>query len=212
LASYGLWVTQPPGLQVRVPPTSSHVPALLPGERRFWADEHFPHGGDQLWRMSVEDSLLQHTRLCSSEDAIASFDSALNRRVVTPGGIDHVFALLPRRYRRLRARIDGRAESGLETLLRLAAEAEGWRVDIQVRIPGVGRVDVLIDGWLVIELDGAKWHDGETSQEEDRRRDAELTLRGYRWHRFRSSQVLTQMPLCLEVIRTILADGRPASR
>lgn len=171
--------------------------------------EHFTNGSDQQWRMSVQDSLLQYAKLCSEEDAIASFDSALNTGLLSPNGLNDLFSVKPRRLRRLLSRIDGKSASGLETLLRLAAEAEGWHVEIQVEITGVGRVDVLIDGWLAIELDGARWHDNHQAQEEDRRRDAELVRHGYRWHRFRSSQVLTQMPLCIDVIRTILASGRP---
>jgi very-short-patch-repair endonuclease len=210
LATHGVWVTRPGGLWIGVPRSASHVAPLLPGEHRLWVNERFPEDGDKKWRMSLQDSLVQVARLSGEDDAIASFDSALNKRLLTPNGLDQAFAALPRRLRRLRAHLDGRADSGLEILLRLAAEAEGWRVDIQVFISGVGRVDLLIDGWLVIELDGARWHDDDASQDEDRRRDAELILLGYRWHRFRYAQVLEDMPLCLAVIRSILSGGRPA--
>ncbi|HYI34070.1 MAG TPA: DUF559 domain-containing protein [Glaciibacter sp.] len=209
LSSYGIWVTRSTGLWIQVPESASHVSQLRPGEHRLWMREHFTNRSDQQWRMSVQDSLLQYAKLGSEEDVTAAFDSALNTGLLSRSALDDVFSVMPRRLRRLLSRIDGKAASGLETLLRLAAEAEGWHVEIQVEIAGVGRVDVLIDGWLVIELDGARWHDNHQSQEEDRRRDAELVRRGYRWHRFRSSQVLTQMPLCIDVIRTILASGRP---
>ncbi|WP_166791657.1 endonuclease domain-containing protein [Cryobacterium frigoriphilum] len=173
--------------------------------------ERFPRHTDIRWRMSVADSLLQFAGLGAGCDAIASMDSALNKGLVSPSELEQVIALLPRRLRRLLGRLDGRAQSGLETLLRIAAEDAGWTVQIQVVISRVGRVDVLIDGWLVIELDGARWHDDDQSRDEDSRRDAELTLLGYRYHRFRSRQVLDEMPLCLAVIRTILASGRPAT-
>lgn len=159
----------------------------------------------------MQDALVQHARFACEADAIASIDSALNKRLLTQRGLTDIFEVLPRRLRRLRHRVDGSADSGLETLFRLAAQAQGWRVETQVRIPGVGRVDLLIDGWLVVELDGAAWHDDDASQERDRRRDADLILLGYRWHRFRASQVLGEMPTCLAVIRTILASGRPVA-
>lgn len=159
--------------------------------------------------MSLRDSLAQYARIGTAHDVIASIDSALNKRLLKLHELDDLFLVLPRRLRRLLARVNGKADSGLETLLRLAAEEEGWRVDIQVQVPRVGHVDILIDGWLVIELDGAEWHDTKEAQDEDRRREAELCLLGYGWHRFRYDQVLNQMPLCLEVIRTILASGRP---
>ena len=61
----------------------------------------------------------------------------------------------------------------------------------------------------MIEFDGAQWHDDELSRERDARRDTEAILLGLRYHQFRARQVLEDMPLCLAVIRTILASGRP---
>lgn len=209
VASYGVWVTRPSGLWVQSAPTAARLPATKYGEHRLWSPEYFPHSGDMRWRVSLPDSLVQAVRMSSPEDAIASLDSALNHGLLTQALADRIFAVLPRRYRRFAAHLNGLADSGLETLLRLAAEAEGWRVEVQVKIVGVGKVDLLIDGWLVVELDGAEWHDDELSQDEDSRREAELTLLGYGWHRFRYRQVMEELPQCLEVIRTILASGRP---
>jgi very-short-patch-repair endonuclease len=209
LATYGVWVTRPSGLWVQSPPTAARLPQTDSGEHRLWSPEHFPFAGDRQWRMSLPDSLLQAVRLSSAEDAIASLDSALNLRLLTPALVGRIFDVLPRRYRRLALRLNGKAESGLETMLRLAAEGEGLRVEVQVSLPGVGRVDLLIDGWLVIELDGGQWHDDEASQDEDRRREAEMTMLGYGWHRFRYKQIMEDLPGCLDVIRTKLASGRP---
>jgi very-short-patch-repair endonuclease len=210
LATYGIWVTRATGLWIGTPQGRGRLPSALPGEHRLWVREQHPTTDGKLWRMSVSDSLTQYARLASFVDTVAAFDSALHQRLLTRAGLDDIVSGLPRRYRRLATRVDGRADSGLETLIRLAAQMEGWRVEIQVKIAGVGRVDILIDGWLVIELDGGEWHDDAASQDEDRRRDAQLTLLGYRWQRFRSRQVLGDLEGCLQVIRTILASGRPA--
>ncbi|GAA1691834.1 hypothetical protein GCM10009792_09720 [Microcella alkalica] len=48
---------------------------------------------------------------------------------------------------------------------------------MQVVIPGVGRVDLVIEGRVVVEVDGREWHRGE--QERDYWRDLELARRGY---------------------------------
>ncbi|HYI32280.1 MAG TPA: DUF559 domain-containing protein [Glaciibacter sp.] len=210
LATYGIWVTRTTGLWIGTQQGRGRLPSTLPGEHRLWVRERHLCTDDKLWRMSVSDSLAQFARFAPYVDAVASFDSALNQRLLTRAALDDLIGSLPRRYRRLASGVDGRADSGLETLIRLAAQAEGWRVEIQVKIVGVGRVDILIDGWLVIELDGGEWHDDAASQDEDRRRDAELTLLGYRWQRFRSRQVLGDLEGCLRVMRTILASGRPA--
>ncbi|TFB52476.1 endonuclease domain-containing protein [Cryobacterium tagatosivorans] len=212
LASHGIWVTRPTGLWIASPPDASHLEPTAPGERRLWVRDRFPEVADRQWRVSPRDAVAQFARIGGESDVVASIDSALNKRLLSASDLDEVFATVPRRLRRLRRRVNGRADSGLETLLRLAAEDQGWRVEVQVRISGVGRVDVLIDGWLVIELDGGQWHDDEQSRDVDRRRDAELVLRGYRWHRFRHDQVLNRMPECLAVIRALRAGGRPAAR
>jgi hypothetical protein len=36
----------------------------------------------------------------------------------------------------MRKKVRAAAQSGLETIMRLACEAEGWRVDIQIYIDG----------------------------------------------------------------------------
>lgn len=209
LASHGIWVTEVSGVWLGTPQGTSGVPPTGPGEHRLWVREHFPSNDDRRWRVSVGDALVQHISRVPAGDAIASIDSALHQRLTTYIQLDEVFARLPRRLRGLRRRVNAQSQSGLESIFRIAAEDAGWRVDIQVKISRVGHVDILIDGWLVIELDGAEWHDDDSARDEDSRRDAELILLGYRYHRFRHGQVLTQMPLCLEVVRAILAEGRP---
>ncbi|WP_345068448.1 endonuclease domain-containing protein [Leifsonia kafniensis] len=211
LLSLGVWVTKPAGLWLGTAVGASRVPPTEQGEHRIWVREHFPSSDERRWRMSVSDSLEQYARLGSAPDIVASIDSALNAGLVTADRLDEIFARLPRRVQRLRHRVNGKSQSGLESLFRIAAEDAGWKVDIQVKVSRVGHVDILIDGWLVVELDGSEWHDTPEAQEEDRRRDAELILLGYRYHRFRHSQVLHRMPLCLDVVRTILASGRPLS-
>jgi very-short-patch-repair endonuclease len=209
LASYGVWVTRPSGLWVGNVQGSSRLPNTASGEHRLWVREHFPRRTDRQWRMSLPDALVQFSRLESEADLIASIDSAMHQRLLSRRELDLVIGVLPRRLRRIGGLVNPLADSGQETLMRLGAEGEGWQVEVQVKIDGVGRVDLLINGWLVVELDSRQWHDNEPSQDEDHRRNAELTLRGYRWHRFRPAQVLDDMPMCLEVIRTILAEGRP---
>ncbi|WP_111720267.1 endonuclease domain-containing protein [Homoserinimonas sp. OAct 916] len=212
LSSYGVWVTRDSGLWIAHPRSASRLPPLAMNEQRLWTHEFFPCTSDTRWRVSVHDALLQAVKVESANDAIASFDSALNQGLVTRADVDGIFACVPRRVRRLRRRLSARADSGLETLMRLAAEDEGWQVEAQVMIAGVGYVDLLINGWLVIELDGSLWHDDEASGDKDAHRNAQLVLLGYRWHRFRYRQVMHDLPRCIDVIRALLSGGRPMVR
>ena len=63
--------------------------------------------------------------------------------------------------------------------MRLIALSLGFTVELQVKIAGVGRVDLVLDGWLVVECDSEEFHRGWVSQKRDRRRDLLLAARGY---------------------------------
>ena len=81
------------------------------------------------------------------------------------------------RSRRLLNLVDARADSGLETIVRVIAHELGFRVRSQVRVPGVGRVDLIVESWIAVETDGTEFHDVSLSPR-DRRRDAQLAARG----------------------------------
>ncbi|MDQ0893322.1 hypothetical protein [Agromyces ramosus] len=212
LETSGVWVTRSTGLCIATPHSASRLPALGPGEHRVWCRTLSPRGAI-AWRATVEDALAQYIpTLVDPDHVVATIDSAFNRRLLARSDLDRLFARLPRRCRRLRRAIDGRAESGLESLLRLACEREGWHVEIQVAVDGVGRVDLLIDGWLVIEADGSRWHDSGEATRRDRARNGALVLRGYRWHRFGYEQVMYDLAGCVEVIRALIDGGPPRAR
>lgn len=83
----------------------------------------------------------------------------------------------------------GLAESPPETLARVVLAAAGFAVREQVIINGVGRVDLLVEDSLVVEIDGWLYHSGRDSFEADRARDRELLLRQTPVMRFTAKQV-----------------------
>jgi very-short-patch-repair endonuclease len=209
LRSLGVWVSHDTGLCIAVPPTASRLPAPRAGEYRVVQhDFTWPRG----WRTDLLSALVVHVQRVETLHAIASIDSALYLGLLLPDQLSELFARLPRRFRRLRTLVDGRCESGIESILRVAAILEGWSVDVQVTISGVGRVDLLINGWLVIEADGDNWHSTREQRERDRVRDAGLVRLGLRSHRFGYRQVMHDLPGCIAVIREYLLAGRPAPR
>lgn len=106
------------------------------------------------------DALVRAVQCQPLRAAVATLDSALHLGLLQAADLDSVFAALPLRYRPLRRLIDGRAESGPETLMRLLLRGIAKTVEVQVRIPGVGRVDLLVDGWLIVECDSDAHHSG----------------------------------------------------
>jgi very-short-patch-repair endonuclease len=94
----------------------------------------------------------------------------------------------------------------------------GLAVRPQVPFGGVGRVDLLVERWVIVETDGAEFHDGTVSPR-DRRRDAALASRGYTVLRFRYAQVIFDLGSvanavisAVEVHRRVRNSGHLAAR
>ncbi|HEV7624809.1 MAG TPA: DUF559 domain-containing protein [Amnibacterium sp.] len=79
----------------------------------------------------------------------------------------------------------------------------GLLVEPQVEIAGVGRVDLLVERRLIVELDGREYHAGRF--ERDRTRDAAAALRRYRTLRFTWAQVLFDWPSVQSAVLGALA-------
>lgn len=209
LASYGIWVDDDPGLVVNCAPTASRLPPLHSGETRLWLAEVFPLSSGRVWRVSVMDALLQFSRMVPRESLIASIDSALELRKLTQRDLELLLAALPQRLQSVGRDIDGSAMSGTETRMRLALLECGYRVRSQVYIPGVGTVDLLVDDWLIIELDSRGHHESRVAQARDRARDGNAVLIRYGHERFMWEQVRYEIDWCLSVVAERLRDGRP---
>ena len=74
------------------------------------------------------------------------------------------------RERRIVAAIVPQSQSIIECLARFHLRRAGFHVESQVNIPGMGHLDLKVDGRLGIETDGAGFHMDRLSFEEDRRR------------------------------------------
>ena len=131
------------------------------------------------FRVGLVDALIQTVRCQQPHHAIASIDNALFLGAITEGDVGTIFAALPARYQPMRSRLDARSESGQESVLRLLLLDAGLRVDCQVVIPGVGRVDFLVEGTLVLEADSRLAHDGWERHVADRTRDARCAELGH---------------------------------
>ncbi len=223
LGSYGLWRGLDRSIHVLVDPHSSGgvsrsaVPLaafvqpkhLTHGVVRHWGIEHARLDGQPEWRVSAVDALAQFARDASAEDFVAAVDSGLHTRVLRPSDVPQLEARLPARMRPLVKNVDGRAEAGTESLARLRLAGLGRTIEVQVEI-GPYRVDLLIDGWLAIEIDSEEWHS--STRVGDLQKSAWLTARGYRVEHFDYSQVMNAWPTLEEAIWQSLGRPRPAPR
>ena len=91
----------------------------------------------------------------------------------------------------------------MESCLRLIAARLG-EVESQVWIEGVGRVDLVVDGWLVLEADGFAHHSDRASYREDRRRWNALVEAGYTVLRFTFEDVVRNEERVAALIASVL--------
>ena len=185
--------------------------------------KHSPSGPTEVWHwrplvrpphpratsVGVIDALIQATACQSPRAAIATLDSALYTKLLSTDDLDEIFENVPARRRVIRRLLDGRAESGPESLVRLMALALGFEVELQVRIRGVGRVDLLLDGWLIVECDSAAFHTGWESLKSDRRRDLAAAALGYTSIRPIAEDILYRPEQVIAALRG-LRDARAA--
>lgn len=128
------------------------------------------------------DRVLARLLRCAPEkEAIAVVDNALNRGLLEAAEIAaHLTGRgnrCPDGRRRL-ARCTAKARSPIESIARVELEDAGHTVAPGVVIPGVGEVDLLVDGIVIVETDGYAFHSTKKAWTNDRRRDQELLRLG----------------------------------
>lgn len=219
LRSLGIWSGTDNRVHVLVAPNARSAPmaSAVPlagfaptlsfgGVIRHWRVGLGIGGAGPEWRGSAVDSLRDFASDQSSEYVQAAIESALNNRVLATWHLAILSSHLPVRHRHVVANVNARAEAGTETLARLRIESLGCRVEAQMWI-GSHRVDLLVDGWLVVEIDSEAWHGGERL--EDSRRNNWLTGHGYRVLRFDYAEVMHGWDACERAVLEQLTT-RPA--
>jgi hypothetical protein len=208
LQSYGVW-SDGADLVVATAPNASRLPPLEDDERRMWAITRFPNDGDRQWRASLADALLQHANVVDRPSLVASIDSALHQRLLGSTALSALLDALPERLRGIRRQLDSRSMSGTESKLRIACLSAGLSVEPQAGVDRVGFVDLLVDGWLIVEVDSREFHDEQRLQHRDRVRDGNAVLGDFGNLRFDYQLVQFELEWCIEVILARLRSGRP---
>ncbi|MDQ1083218.1 MULTISPECIES: type IV toxin-antitoxin system AbiEi family antitoxin domain-containing protein [Microbacterium] len=203
----GVFVHRRAGLHVQQEEGASRRPAAPPDVRYHWRSSTAPP--DSAVTALIE-ALAQSVRCQAPRSAVATLDSAWHLGFVDEDGLGQIFARLPRRYQVLRGLLEGRSESGPESLVRLLLRTLGCHVDVQVRIDGVGRVDFLVDGWLIVECDSERFHGDWQSHKRDRRRDSAALERGFCTVRLLAEDILYRPDAVRASLERILGRGRRA--
>ena len=117
------------------------------------------------------DTVVQSLRCLPELDGLVIAESAVVVKGLGLSGLRQRLAgRNDARERRLVDRIVPQSQSIMECMARYWLRRAGFHVESQVNIPGMGHLDLMVDGRLGVETDGAAFHMDRTSFEEDRRR------------------------------------------
>lgn len=130
------------------------------------------------YAVGLLDALAQVLMCQHRWHAVASIDNALYLKLISETDLREVFAHLPSHLRPLLAAVDGRAEAGQETVLRMVLTESGVHCEPQVEVEGVGRVDLIVEGCVAVEADSRLAHDGWELHVRDRNRDVDIARMG----------------------------------
>ncbi|WP_426997291.1 endonuclease domain-containing protein [Pseudarthrobacter sp. N5] len=202
-ARYKLWQKDRPG---RLHLASKHPRRHRSGNHRrlrFDADDRLPIA-------SLEDTVIHGLTCLDEVDAIAMAESAF-RNLQLPRAL--IECELQAKYygtaRKRLAKADGLSESMPEISARLLFDSAGLSFRRQAQIPGVGRVDFLIDGWLIVEINGFQFHSSRDAWRKDMGRSNAAQAQGYVVLSYAPEQIWNRPGPVLAEIRAMLGRGRP---
>lgn len=201
LAALGVWTETRGPVHIQLNGRASRI--RRPGAPTVLHWHTAPRPGSRFCAHPL-DALADACRCLPFEFAVASVDSALNLGVISPIDLESLSAELPRRLGNVVRRADGRCMSGTETILRLALEDAGLDFVPQVRIPGVGIVDFVVAGRIVIEVDSHAWHDSDEARARDYDRDLAAARAGYIVLRVRYRHVMHELDACVAAVRSLV--------
>lgn len=141
--------------------------------------------------------------LHGEEETVVALDSIAHRR-----GMGAARRFVPTNLRSLLRKVDRRCESAAESIVRQRLARSGIRLQTQVQIDGVGRVDFLIGRRIIVEVDGHEHHSTKEGMAKDRRRDRRAMLLGYMVFRITWQMILHEWDDVLHDILAVLQTRR----
>ncbi|WP_138445353.1 type IV toxin-antitoxin system AbiEi family antitoxin domain-containing protein [Sinomonas susongensis] len=199
---YGLWTLAEPGQRADrfhlLRKTGEDPPnAVIHRDTRVPPDPYAPVAG-------LADVVLHAVRCLPELEALLLAESAMRKGL----SMDFIRERLPGNRngpaRAVLDLVDSGSESPIETLARVHLRRAGFHVETQVEIEGVGWVDSLVEGWLILELDG-KTHEERAQREKDRRRDRAAQLRGHPVFRYGYADVVHRPEAFVAEVARMLA-------
>ncbi|MFJ5955231.1 DUF559 domain-containing protein [Paenarthrobacter sp. NPDC092416] len=154
---------------------------------------------------AVEDVVL-HAMVCLEPPAAAAMAISAIRLHGVPLGLlkDQLAADKSRPVLTALRELDLRAESIVEVDAQHLFRTNGIAFDAQVSIPGIGRVDILIEGFLIIEVDGFAFHSSRKALRNDLARNNTATVKGFSVLRYPPEVIWYEPDRVIAEVRAVL--------
>lgn len=204
LRLHGVWVLSDD--------TSPHVWLGQAGRKHAHAGctcvDHYRRGTMTLGLAPAEQALVHSFRCFGEEFFFAAYESAWAQRLIGAAARRRIRAALPPGARWLVDLARHDAGSGIESIMRLRLHLLGIAVDTQVEISGVGRVDFVVEGRLIVEADGKGNHGASPERHRDLQRDAAASRLGYETLRFDYAMIMHDWDVVVTAILGALGRAR----
>ncbi|MBW8761776.1 MAG: DUF559 domain-containing protein [Microbacterium sp.] len=203
LRHHGIWTLPRPDQKVHVWLGDSGRLHAHPQCKAF-CTTHFSPGTARLGYAPVVVALIHAFRCLDREAFFAAYESAWNQRKISASDRRRIRKELPDSAGWMLDLARPDAQSGLESLLRFRLHLLGLTLESQVRIPGVGTVDFVIDR-VILEVDGRENHASAERRHNDLTRDAKSSVLGYETLRFDYAMVIYEWDRVVAAILAALA-------
>lgn len=196
---YGLWLRNPPP-RLHLACNHGHGRGFIRHRTlRFDGHEDFPIA-------AVEDVALHALGCLAPPSSTALATSAIRLHGVHLELLkDQLRADRSAPVRRALQDLDLRAESIVQVDAQHLFRTNGIHFDAQVFLPGIGRVDFLLDGFLIVEIDGFAFHSQRADMLRDRDRNNTSTVQGFAVLRYMLEHIWFNPDHVLGEIRAVLA-------
>ncbi len=197
---YGLWL--------REPPDRHHLACNHGHGSGFVRHRTIRFEGPALPVAAVEDVVL-HALGCLAPPASTAMATSAIRLHGVPLELlrDQPLGSRSGPVRTALQLLDLRAESIVEVDAQHLFQTNGIGYDAQVYLPGIGRVDFLLEGFLIVEVDGFAFHSNREALRRDLRRNNASTLGGFTVLRYMPEHIWFEPERVLAEIRAVLAQG-----
>lgn len=198
-AHYRMWLLYPP---------QAHHVSCLDG----YSGGHVNHRlrtvpvHPRLPLVGLVDVLLHALHCLPALEAAVMVEGALRRRDTVKEFLEQ--RLSGNRNGKARAALElvtGCADSAIEVVARVLFRNAGIQVETQVNLEGVGRVDFLLEGFLVVEIDGAAFHSDRKALRRDLRRNNMTIAGGYLVLRYSYEDIMFDREAVLAQVRQVLS-------